>query len=725
MYIQVILPLKLSFEPFYEAPSGISVGDYVQVTLSGRRYIAVVSSAGDAPGKAMSVKTVDSTLKNDIPSESASTIAFWRTMASYYMCTIGEVFKCARPSGRLEDILSVSRKKQKEASDFCFKRQVMMSKLVDKVFALEMRATVKEKQLEKARTDASREKYAEGLRKIRKSIRDIRKEIDSLKDTREDVREGSLALELREFAGSEAASLKPYLAPGKPAFWCGSSYESRVATYAELANGMLSEGKSSLILLPETSRTLRMQEDLKEYIPEVLLLNAGNTQARERTILERMRDGRPYVLVGTRSAILLPHNDLGLVIVDDEHDASYKQDSPAPRYNARDMAVLLADGSVPVLLASRCPSMETLLNVRTGKYRAVHGDPADGRCLVVDTDAERRKRGMADILSRKLLKEMSEAVSKGLRCILMVSRKAYSPFVRCPECKELKMCPDCGGYLSVEDTPEGRVLCCRQCGRSIPYTGVCSKCGTGLKPAGAGLGRCGEIVRSFYPDLRVAEIDGDMSKKDQDAVLKAFSEGSVDILVGTQVVRKAFSCTRIGCIGVLEADRWLSGDDFRADEKALQLFRRLQGMTAPGGILVLQTRSSGHPVFVEMDNETYREEAPARGLPDSILEERRIAGYPPFTRSVDIRIDDANPKRLSYLGGMLRYAVDGVLPEDAWVFGPFPRIGAAEEGRNHIQVFLKKTAGMKAVKESLLDAIEKFSEEKKYKGHISIDVDPA
>ena len=721
MFIQAILPLKLPFEPTYEASGCVCVGDYVRVPLGKQSYIGVVSAV-DTPS-AKGVKPVTGVLSK-LPSESPDTVAFWRRMADYYMCTVGEVFKCARPASRLEDTLKEIERNERKASDDAFKRQVRLSALIDRSLTLEMRETRKEEQLAKARTDASRSKYASELDSIRKSIRDIRDEMDALRHPAEKTVGGELALELKEFAGSEAERVSPFLVPGRPAVWTGASMDTRTATYAELANRMLQQGKSSLVLLPETFRTKRMQETLKGFIPEVLVFDGSITSAQQRKVLDRIRDGRPYVLVGSRSAVLLPHSGLGLVIVDDEHDVSYKQESPAPRYNARDMAVLLSGKDVPVLLASPFPSMETVLNVRCGKYAQVGETSAGNRCLVVDTYREMRKRGMADILSRKLIHEVNQAVAAGRRAVVMVPRKAYSPLLRCPECKEAVTCPECGGYLMLERTGNGLVTRCGSCGKTGPYAGKCDRCGAELRTVGAGLGRCEELIRMYYPELSVATVDGDVPEKEQAALLAGFSEGRVDVLVGTQVVQKAFDCGNIGCIGVLDVDRWFTGMDFRVDERAVQLLGRLRDMVAPCGVLVLQTSDSSRPAMRWLDTEGYyvsEDDEPVGSLPDAMLEERRLASYPPYTRVLDIRVTDFDAVRRKTMVAMMRSRLAKL---GLMVIGPFGKPLPGEGTTSHIQVNLPRDQKLGERKRMIRETLDAFEKENKYHGFISVDVDP-
>ena len=670
MFAQVLLPLRLPFEPTYMSPFDLAVGDYVEVPLAGRLYAGVVTAVDVAAQKPDSVRSIERRLP-EIPSETPSTVAFWRRMADYYLCTLGEVFKAARPASRLDDLVKDKERKRKKSSDDAFKRQVELSRLIDRRLALEMREIRKEQQLEKAK-ESTRERYLAELEKIRDGIRAIDEKIDALKAsviTAADA-DGSepepAVLEPAPFAGMATGTVHEALVGSPmPVLWEGALPEARTVTYADLAYRMLLDGKSTLILYPETYRTEKMQDALRMRLPDVLLSESGGTAARTRSLLKRIADGRPYVMTGTRSALLLPHRNLGLIIVDGEEDPSYKQESPAPRYNARDMAVLLGSmEGARVLLSSPAPSLESVLNVDAGKYQHVVEMDGGRRCLVVDTVKERRKRGMADGISRKLLKELNEAVAAGRQGVVMVPGKGYAPLLKCSGCGELQTCPDCGGYLSMRKN-EGRntySAWCGHCGKTVPVTGRCPSCGAPLVPAGAGLQRVVEIVRAFYPGLRVESIDGDMPEKGQEDILQAFSERRIDILVGTQVVRKAFVSDNIGCIGVLEAERWLYDEGFRADEHGFQLFARLREMTVFGGILVLQTKDADKPVFTGLDSESYREDDEEEAVPLSrrLLDERMAAGYPPFTRMVDIRVDDANGNRLEYLSKpRLRFPVRG------------------------------------------------------------------
>ena len=731
MYAQVLLPLRLPFEPTYMSPFDLAVGDYVEVPLAGRLYAGVVTAVDVAAQKPDSVRPIERRLP-EIPSETPSTMAFWRRMADYYLCTLGEVFKAARPASRLDDLVKDEERKRKKSSDDAFKRQVELSRLIDRRLALEMREIRKEQQLEKAK-ESTRERYEAELQRIRDDIGAVVDKMNALKVTMRTIAEetdamteGPVVLESAPFAGmATGAVYEALVGSSMPVLWEGALPEARTVTYADLAYRMLLDGKSTLILYPETYRTEKMQDALRMRLPDVLLSESGGTAARTRSLLRRIADGRPYVMAGTRSALLLPHRNLGLIIVDGEEDPSYKQESPAPRYNARDMAVLLGSmEGARVLLSSPAPSLESVLNVDAGKYQHVVEMDGGRRCLVVDTVKERRKRGMADGISRKLLKELNEAVAAGRQGVVMVPGKGYAPLLKCSGCGELQTCPDCGGYLSMRKNEGLNTYSawCGHCGKTVPVTGRCPSCGAPLVPAGAGLQRVVEIVRAFYPGLRVESIDGDMPEKGQGDILQAFSERRIDILVGTQVVRKAFVSDNIGCIGVLEAERWLYDEGFRADEHGFQLFARLREMTVFGGILVLQTKDADKPVFTGLDSESYREDDEEEAVPLSrrLLDERMAAGYPPFTRMVDIRVDDANGNRLEYLSKELAAA----FPAGLRFQGPFKKAGVKEENRMHIEVILPKGRDLSGRKAALKAAVEAFEKNRKYTGHVSVDVDP-
>ena len=452
------------------------------------------------------------------------------------------------------------------------------------------------------------------------------------------------------------------------------------------------------------------------------------TEKRQEAAAQ-VREGG-YIVLGTRSALFLPHHDLGLIVVDEEHDSSYKQDSPAPRYQGRDTAVMMGTiHGAGVLLGSATPSMESLHNCATGRYRMVELSEryfagSDARLVVIDTLAERRKRGMVGNFSRKLIEEMKKALSEGGQVALLRSRRAYSPLVQCEECGDIPKCVHCNVSLSYHRA-SARLLC-HHCGYSVPYTGVCGKCGGPLKALGTGTQKIEEEVRDLFPEARVARLDAD---SDVGSVVTDFKERRTDILVGTQVLTKGFDFEGLSLVAVLLADSITGQQDFRSDERALQTFSQFRGRCSRRGrpgTFVVQTSQPDHPVYSLL-----RGSGESPEIMQRMLDERRDFGYPPFTRLVRIVLKDRSEPRLENLSLKLADTLVNTLGIPAnhpsfQLAGPFspPVDKISDEYIRHIRIHLPRDRSLSRRKETIALAVRDFEAEHSWQGHVSIDVDP-
>ena len=446
-------------------------------------------------------------------------------------------------------------------------------------------------------------------------------------------------------------------------------------------------------------------------------------------------------MLGTRSALFLPHHDLGLIVVDEEHDSSYKQDT-APRYQGRDTAVML--GSIHrshVILGSATPSLESLYNCRSGRYVLVplaekyHGGNAAG-IEIIDTIAERRKRGMTGSFSRKLIGHLDRTLQTGGQAVILRSRRAYSPVVQCAECGAIPKCPNCNVTLSYhKDT--GR-LACHHCGHQEAYTGTCPSCGGALQPIGAGTQRIEEELQALFPQARIARLDSDTAQdKHREAqVIRDFAQRKTDFLIGTQIVTKGFDFEGLSLVAVLQADALLGQQDFRADEHALQLLEQFRGRCArrgDDGLFVIQTAQADHPVYRQLTGT-----AASQDFIGDLLAERQAFGYPPYSRIIVLVCRDANLPRLETLTRRLAdelcaafvirtTLLAGPLQGSVQLTGPYapPVDRVAGQHIRHIRLILRKDASLSANKQLLADTLARFEKESRYAGHVFPDVDPA
>lgn len=535
-YISVILPLKLGWEPFYALPEGIRacIGDRVRVVFAGRLYLGVVSAVDVVPpdDTLLRIREVRETVEGKdriFPTE----IEFWRRMAEYYMCSVGEVFKAAYPPVKDRDVKS--RKKETE-----------FVPMADSLDVHGDDATLLDR-LEKA--------------------------LDAGKTTLLDATEPERLLE---------------------------------------ALCLNHSGRNILWLVPEIRLGKAMLDRMTSVFGSRLAVWGSNlTPAQKRRVTGRVRSGEPYIVLGTRSALFLPHRDLGLIIVQDEHEISYKQTSPAPRYNGRDAALMLASVfGAGCVLESRTPSLESVFNCLSGKYLRIEGPgrPAP-EYVIVDTRAEQRKNGMQGDIPRRL--------------------------------------------ISMDN------------GHTAVY-----------KPR-----------RAVFPKLE------DLAPQ----LEETFGDGSflTDDLLDNPVPADT------SLLAVFGIDALLGKQDFRADERALQIVRQAVNQ-CPAGLakVCLQTREAGHPVFNCL----------ASGDITPLLEERRSFGLPPFTRMLDVHLTDSIPERAARMERKLRPLLD--------------KTGCVMPSSDGFRVTLQRGAGMLQRKRSLSAAVEALEKEEKYAGHIYFDVDP-
>ena len=805
IFIQVILPLRLEWEPFYYQEIELSesagdasglfpvtstgsvterdkeqvrVGDRVRVNFAGKEYVGVVSMA-DAGKQAEEMGIVDKVkpilgMTEGLEPVTKEEIELWRQIAEYYLCTVGEVYKAAYPAQKVEKEVVQARQEALKVE----REEKNRTKIADKIKRLEERAEKKAELAAKARKSESRERYLAEKEMLEGEIGLLVRELtsmvgelcrttgsvtgygDSVTYHQDEEPIGGSIIETSEgtekeislsAAQEEAYSkIKEIFAKGKPALLHGVTGSGKTEIYLKLAQETLAMGKSVLYLVPEIALSRQLEDRISETFPELLVFHSGETMSRKREVATVLRhagepaEGKGYVVLGTRSAIFLPHKDLGLVIVDEEHDTSYKQDSPAPRYNGRETAIMMAKiFGANVILGSATPSLESLYNCSVGRYGLVtlnkrFYDAADSDIEIIDTIAERRKNGMIGNFSRKLIEHIGKCLGEHRQVLILRERRAYSPIVQCQECGDIPKCRCCNVSLSLHRRADGSErLVCHYCGRVYEYTGKCHKCGGELKPLGSGTQKIEEEASKLFPNARIARLDSDtaQSRKYETDTIRKFSYGEIDILIGTRMVAKGFDFSGLSLVAVLQADSILGQEDYRADERGLQLleqFRGRCGRRGEKGLFVIQTSQPEHPVYQSIDGKLDENGTMAR-----FLGERKLFGYPPYSRVIGVVIKDYNQARVDllsrdlgeYLRGALAVKVSFApgVQNGPNVIGPYsPAIDKiSNQNIRQIRVLLPKDRSLARNKETLAAAVERFEKEKKYSGHIALDVDPA
>lgn len=805
IFIQVILPLRLEWEPFYYQEIELSesagdasglfpvtstgsvterdkeqvrVGDRVRVNFAGKEYVGVVSDVdsgekAEALGITNRVKPIIGEAEGLEP-VTKEEIELWRQIAEYYLCTVGEVYKAAYPAQKVEKEVVQARQEALKVE----REEKNRTKIADKIKRLEERAEKKAELAAKARKSESRERYLaekdmlEGeigllVRELTSMVGELCRTTgsvtgygDSVTYHQDEEPIGGSIIETSEgtekeislsAAQEEAYSkIKEIFAKGKPALLHGVTGSGKTEIYLKLAQETLAMGKNVLYLVPEIALSRQLEDRISETFPELLVFHSGETMSRKREVATVLRhagepaEGKGYVVLGTRSAIFLPHKNLGLVIVDEEHDTSYKQDSPAPRYNGRETAIMMAKiFGANVILGSATPSLESLYNCSVGRYGLVtlnkrFYDAADSDIEIIDTIAERRKNGMIGNFSRKLIEHIGKCLGEHRQVLILRERRAYSPIVQCQECGDIPKCRCCNVSLSLHRRADGSErLVCHYCGRVYEYTGKCPKCGGNLKPLGSGTQKIEEETANIFPNARIARLDSDtaQSRKYETDTIRKFSNGEIDILIGTRMVAKGFDFSGLSLVAVLQADSILGQEDYRADERGLQLleqFRGRCGRRGEKGLFVIQTSQPEHPVYQSIDGKLDENGTMAR-----FLGERKLFGYPPYSRVIGVVIKDYNQARVDllsrdlgeYLRGALAVKVSFALgvQNGPNVIGPYsPAIDKiSNQNIRQIRVLLPKDRSLARNKETLAAALERFEKEKKYSGHIALDVDPA
>lgn len=805
IFIQVILPLRLEWEPFYYQEIELSesagdasglfpvtstgsvterdkeqvrVGDRVRVNFAGKEYVGVVSMA-DAGKQAEEMGIVDKVkpilgMAEGLEPVTKEEIELWRQIAEYYLCTVGEVYKAAYPAQKVEKEVVQARQEALKVE----REEKNRTKIADKIKRLEERAEKKAELAAKARKAESRERYLAEKEMLEGEIGLLVRELtsmvgelcrttgsvtgygDSVTYHQDEEPIGGSIIETSEgtekeislsAAQEEAYSkIKEIFAKGKPALLHGVTGSGKTEIYLKLAQETLAMGKNVLYLVPEIALSRQLEDRISETFPELLVFHSGETMSRKREVATVLRhagepaEGKGYVVLGTRSAIFLPHKNLGLVIVDEEHDTSYKQDSPAPRYNGRETAIMMAKiFGANVILGSATPSLESLYNCSVGRYGLVtlnkrFYDTADSDIEIIDTIAERRKNGMIGNFSRKLIEHIGKCLGEQRQVLILRERRAYSPIVQCQECGDIPKCRCCNVSLSLHRRADGSErLVCHYCGRVYEYTGKCHKCGGELKPLGSGTQKIEEEASKLFPNARIARLDSDtaQSRKYETDTIRKFSNGEIDILIGTRMVAKGFDFSGLSLVAVLQADSILGQEDYRADERGLQLleqFRGRCGRRGEKGLFVIQTSQPEHPVYQSIDGKLDENGTMAR-----FLGERKLFGYPPYSRVIGVVIKDYNQARVDLLSRDLGEYLRGALAVKVSlapgvqngpnVIGPYsPAIDKiSNQNIRQIRVLLPKDRSLARNKETLAAAVERFEKEKKYSGHIALDVDPA
>ena len=422
----------------------------------------------------------------------------------------------------------------------------------------------------------------------------------------------------------------------------GITGSGKTEIYTHLIDRVLADGNQVLYLVPEISLTTQLTDRLRRVFGDRLLVYHSKFSDNERVdVWKRLLDSRqPLIVLGVRSSVFLPFHHLGLVIIDEEHEPSFKQYDPAPRYNARDAAIVLASmHGAKTLLGSATPSVETYYKALNGKYALVSLEERfEGATLpdveIVDMRAQRKQRINRGILSGPLRLATEEALKEGRQAIMFQNRRGFAPVVVCRECGWTPKCVNCD--VSLVYHKNIAQLRCHYCGHSAPLPAVCPACGqNSIDIYGYGTERIAEEMHEAFSDYRVARMDLDTTRNKEafQEIIEEFSKKETDILVGTQMVSKGLDFERVKVVGVLNADTLLNFPDFRSTERAFNMLEQVAGRAgrrAEKGKVIIQTTAPESEVLGFVKRHDYK------GFYEAEIADRQRYRYPPFTRVVNI-----------------------------------------------------------------------------------------
>lgn len=595
MFADIILPIAFDSFTYLVPPvieDRVMRGCRVVVPLGKSKiYTGVVLSVHDREPQGVEVKSIVEVL-DDHPVVNEQQFSFWQWIADYYICPLGDVMKCGLPG-------AMKPKDEEALKEATRKRRGSKSNLASE-------ETIVYKSLNEAQ---------------RRAMEEI---IDS-------------------FRTKNVTLLHGVTSSGK------------TEVYIKLIDRYISEGKQVLYLLPEIALTTQITERLSRVFGDKMgVYHSKFTDVQRLEVYKRQASSLPYQLIlGVRSSIFLPFQNLGLVIVDEEHEQSYKQQDPAPRYHARSSAIMLAHNfGAKTLLGTATPSFETYHLARKGKYGYVqltqrYRDLQLPSIEIVDTKEAKRKRQMRGLFSPRLVEVMHDALSRQEQIILFQNRRGFSSFIECKTCGWVPRCPHCDVSLTLHK--KSATLTCHYCGYTCRIPDQCPNCETkDYVEIGTGTERVEDDLQALFPEVRTLRMDLDTAKtrSQYERIISQFAAHKADVLVGTQMVTKGLDFDNVSVVGILDADTMLNLPDFRSYERTFQTLSQVAGRAGrkhTGGQVILQTRSADSEIIQQITTNDYW------NMFYSQMMERQTFRYPPFYRLIYVYLRHRDDHLLDHL----------------------------------------------------------------------------
>jgi len=667
--VDIILPLPLHGCFTYSVPEAlfqhVCAGVRVLVPFGrSKKYIGLVY--GEHTGEVdFEVRDIIEVLDRQ-PIATALQLRLWAWMSAYYMCPLGDVYHAAMPSGlttcdgyrpltercvvlaepwcnarSLQEALNMLKSSRAETQKKMLECFIRLSKW-DKACAEGGQEAIETVATDRLLSESKGSSATLSALVKRGLLRREEREVGRLNDTSlphpekiktlSEAQQKALDETLEGFEQKNVMLLHGVTSSGK------------TEIYIHLIDKAIQQGRQVLYLLPEIALTVQIMQRLRAVFGGRLgIYHSKYSDAERVEIWRKQLSDNPYnVILGARSAMFLPFRKLGLVIIDEEHEQSFKQQEPAPRYHARSSAIMLAHlCGAKVLLGTATPALETIYNVRTGKYGYVGLTTRfKGMKLpeirIIDTKDLIHRRMMKGLFSPDLIASMRQALDEKRQIILFQNRRGFAPMIECRSCGYVPKCQECDVSLTVHKF--SNVLQCHYCGRVYTIPTVCPKCGDShLRTRGCGTEKIEDDISRLFPEAKVVRMDLDTtrSRNAYDHIIDDFAAGRTDILIGTQMVSKGLDFDNVALVGILEADSMLNYPDFRAYEQAFTMMTQVSGRAGrkgKRGLVILQTRQAELPLLrqvVENDFQTFC---------DDTMEERRMFRYPPFTSLIYVYV---------------------------------------------------------------------------------------
>lgn len=753
-YADIILPLPLDSLFTYSVPDSLAgrVGQGIRVLVpfgKSKTYVGlVVRTHNNKPD--FNVKDI-STVMDDAPVVNAVQLELWRWMADYYLSSVGDVMNAALPSGlksedgytaKTETYVSLAPEYHSErairvALDV-LKRATAQLKVFETFLTLSHWDTISGDTCAESVAEVSRDELMNETHStsavfrnlvVRKFLNTYEREIGRLNNAGEPHPE--LIKPLNEAQQTAYNNIVFSFLKKNVVLLHGVTSSGKTEIYIHLIRQAIERRQQVLYLLPEIALTVQIRQRLQRVFGNRLgIYHSKYSDAERVEIWKKQLSAAPYdVILGARSAVLLPFTNLGLVIIDEEHETSFKQQDPAPRYHARSVAIMLARKfGAKVLLGSATPSLESWNNAHTGKFGLVslmqrYNDIRLPEIEVVDIKDLQRRKMMSGPFSPRLMAAVRKALDNGEQAILFQNRRGFAPMIECRECGWVPHCDKCDVSLTYHKSL-GQ-LTCHYCGTTYTVPEVCPCCGSrNLRGRGYGTEKVEDYVMELFPDARVARMDLDTTRTRNayERLISDFSAHKTDILIGTQMVSKGLDFDKVSVVGILNADSMLNYPDFRAYEHAFMMMAQVAGRAGrkgKQGLVILQTKSPQLPVITQVVRND------CEGLFADQLDERQAFCYPPFCHLIYVFLkhrDDAVVASASMrLGDILR----------GWfgsrVLGPDKPSVSKVKALNIRKIMLKLENGIDLAKVRLYlrKAQAMMGQDAKYRSvQIYFDVDP-